>query len=290
MKKTKIFNLLLAVHIFTICSIVLFLVYDFLAIKDITLIDNSGNYVIITVDNKDTSNLMEEMKKNEDEIKKILEHNAIHSKVATVFYPDLPSFVYYKNSERRKPYLLKVANDIFFKNLNIEYPKFNELYRMKGKYSGELEIRLNTSDSSKNFKDVDYQLYTVVSKAVINKDDLPNFKEAFQYVDFGEYITMETYSSIVQDVYGKNIENYQLGKYSSYQIFIKSENGDISNKIVEVLPEKFYATTDIEKDNGSNILEKWRERLKIGLFAIVILVVLVIILLKKKKRNKNIDA
>lgn len=279
MKRTKKF--LLYLPFFVISIIVLFLLYDFSKIKDVSLTTNSGNYVIIN-SNQPQNNLIDEMKKSEEEITKILKDNSINSKVSSVFFSDLPSFVYYKNSDRRKPYNLKVASDEFFKNIKINQPELNVLYRMKGEYDGNTEIRINTSDSSENFKNVDFELYEVDSKSIIEKSVLPNFDEEFNYMEFGDYITLDTFSSIIETVYGKNIVNYEYGEFSSFYIFIKSEDGSISNSIIEILPEKYQAITDNEVDT-ENVFDGWRHRLKLGIILILMMFALEIAMIKRNK-------
>lgn len=284
MKRIK--KLLSYLPFLVISIIVLFLLYDFTKIKDVSLTTNSGNYVIIS-SNQKQSNLIGEMKKSEDEIAKILKENSINSKISSVFYPDLPSFVYYKNSERRKPYDIKVASDEFFKSIKINQPELNVLYRMKGEYDGNTKIRFNTSDTSENFKKDDFKLYDVESKPIIEKSVLPSFDDEFNYMKFGDYITLDTFSSIIETVYGKNIVNYEYGEFSSFYIFIKSEDGSMSNSIIDILPEKYHAITDNEVDS-ENVFDGWRQRLKLGIILILMMFVLEIVMIKKKNHiNKS---
>ncbi|MEG0736804.1 MAG: hypothetical protein RR441_08040 [Longicatena sp.] len=281
----KIHKLWLYLPVLLLCGVICFLIYDFLLIKDVSITRKSGNYIVVLSEDAKDKNTLDEMRVTEKEIVELLKNNSIDSKVSTVFYPDLPAFVYYKNSERRKPYNIKVANNAFFQNLNIAQPKTNVMYRMAGSGGGELDIRLNIGDSSKSFKELEFELYQVLSKDIVEPSDLPNFDEMFTFIEFGDYITLDTFSSIVKNVYHKDIENYPCGEFRSYQIFIKSESGEVTDSILEILPEKYHVISDFELEKD-NVFDKWMDKLKIGLLLIFVIIVFEVVLIKKYKANK----
>ena len=278
--------------VFILCTLMIILIsatlcIAFLMVKDVQVELDSGKYVIAHVGENNQIGVYQKMKQDEQKIIEKLKNEGISANVISSLNPNLSTYRFYEKSKVIEPIDLRIVDKEFLHNIDINDVKKDTLYTLDGELHGAVGIRVNIGEYKNDFYKSDYKVYNVEAKSSIAKDTLPTLVPQDQYLSFGNYITVETFESLLKEVYGESLDTFSLDTGATYDILIKSNSAEESNKVQAILKDEYALVVSID-DEENTTFKLWNMLLRYGGGMLIILIILEFILIRNRRKKNSI--